>query len=304
MSVNIRPLQSHEHERWIELRRALWPEEPVEQVRAEARDYFSAAGGVIDGLAAAVIVAEAEDDAKLVGFVEVSLRPYARRCVTSPVGYLEGWYVEPALRRRGIGRALVEAAERWARDKGCCEFASDRDNWNLLSHQAHVGLKYEPTDRNVYFTKPLAPPDAVVPARDFIAVTTLDLDAGTITDLVTEGSAGGVSVFLGTTRAERNDDGRELVALDYEAYTDMATRQLRDLAAEARRRWPIAKLAVVHHVGRVDIGRPSVVIAVSSPHRAEAFEACRWIIDTLKKDVAIWKKEVWADGTGTWVHPQ
>src|SRR5215203_4899209 len=105
----IRPLQPHEHERWIELRQALWADEPVEQIRAEARDYFGAAGGVIDGLAAEVIVAEAGDGA-LVGFVEVSLRPYARGCVTSPVGYLEGWYVDPAVRRRGIGRALVAAA--------------------------------------------------------------------------------------------------------------------------------------------------------------------------------------------------
>jgi molybdopterin synthase catalytic subunit len=298
--MTIRPIQPHEHERWIELRRALWPDEPIEQIRAEARDYFGPAGGVIDGLAAEVIVAQA-DDGKLVGFVEVSLRPYARGCVSSPVGYLEGWYVEPDRRRRGIGRALVQAAERWAREKGSVEFASDRDNWNLLSHQAHVALEYKPADRNVYFSKPLA--EKVTPATDFIAVTTLDLDAGTITDLVTDGAAGGVAVFLGTTRAERHADGRELVALDYEAYTDMATAQLRQLAADARRRWPIAKLAIVHHVGRVEIGRPSVIIAVSSPHRAEAFDACRWLIDTLKKDVAIWKKEVWADGSGTWVHP-
>ena len=298
--MNIRPLQLHEHERWIELRHALWPHEPMQQIRREADEYFTPAG-LLDGLPAEVIVAQAQDG-RLVGFVEVSLRPYARGCVTSPVGFLEAWYVEPDLRRRGIGRALVEAAERWAREKGCSEFASDRDNWNLLSHQAHVALRYEPTDRNVYFTKPLG--GAVTSARDFIAVTTLDLDAGTITDLVTDGSAGGVAVFLGTTRAETSPDGRELIALDYEAYREMAEKQLRDLAAEARRRWPIAKLAIVHHVGRVVIGKPSVVIAVSSPHRAEAFEACRWLIDTLKKDVAIWKKEVWADGSGTWVHPQ
>ena len=300
--MTIRPLQPREHERWIELRQALWPEEPVDQLRVEARDYFGAAGGLIDGLAAEVIVAEADDDRKIVGFVEVSLRPYARGCVTSPVGYLEGWYVEPDFRRRGVGRALVDAAERWAREKGAVEFASDRDNWNLSSHEAHLALDYRPTDRNVYFTKPLTT-NGVVPATDFVAVTTLDLDAGTITDLVTDGSAGGIAVFLGTTRAEKSPDGRDLVALDYEAYPEMAQAQLQKLAAEARRRWPIARLAIAHHVGRVEIGRPSVVIAVSSPHRAEAFEACRWLIDTLKKDVAIWKKEVWADGSGTWVHP-
>ena len=84
----------------------------------------------------------------------------------------------------------------------------------------------------------------------------------------------------------------------------MALNQLQSLAAAARQRWPILKLALLHRIGRVPVGEPSVIIAVSTPHRADAFEACRFLIDELKKDVAIWKKEVWSDGTGTWVHPR
>ena len=126
--------------------------------------------------------------------------------------------------------------------------------------------------------------------------------AGTIA-FVADPAAGGIDVFLGTTRSERNSDGRALLALDYEAYADMASKQLQQLADAARQRWPIVKLAIVHRTGRVALAEPSVVIAVSSPHRGEAFEACRWIIDTLKKDVAIWKKEIWSDGSGSWVHP-
>jgi len=108
-------------------------------------------------------------------------------------------------------------------------------------------------------------------------------------------------VFVGTTRAERHPvTGAALVALDYEAYAEMAERQLADLAAAARGRFPVLRIAIVHRVGRVAVGEASVVIAVSTPHRAEAFEACRWVIDALKKDVAIWKREVWAEGATTW----
>ena len=129
------------------------------------------------------------------------------------------------------------------------------------------------------------------------------LDVAAAVAHVYDGAAGGVTVFLGTTRVERNDAGQDLLALDYEAYDAMARKQLDDLAAEASRRWPIAKLAILHRLGRVAVAEPSVLIAVACPHRGESFEASRWIIDTLKKDVAIWKKEVWADGSGTWVHP-
>ena len=126
------------------------------------------------------------------------------------------------------------------------------------------------------------------------------LDTAKAISFVSHVRAGGVAVFLGTSRAEQNADGRVLAALDYEAYADMATAQLRDLAATARQRWPIVKLALLHRTGRVALAEPSVIVAVSSPHRGEACEACRWLIDTLKEKVAIWKKEVWTDGSGTW----
>ncbi len=138
---------------------------------------------------------------------------------------------------------------------------------------------------------------------DQIQLTSEPLDASAAVAFVTDGRAGGIDVFLGITRAETSPDGRELVALDYEAYEQMAGEQLRDLARRAREQWPIVKLALLHRTGRVAIGEPSVLIAVSTPHRGDAFDACRWLIDTLKKDVAIWKKESWSDGAGTWVHP-
>jgi molybdopterin synthase catalytic subunit len=120
---------------------------------------------------------------------------------------------------------------------------------------------------------------------------------------VQDASAGGIDVFLGTTRSEINSDEKPLIALDYEAYAEMAMKQMADLSHRARGQWSIVKLAILHRTGRVELAEPSILIAVSTPHRADAFTACRWLIDTLKSEVAIWKKEVWADGSATWVEP-
>jgi molybdopterin synthase catalytic subunit len=83
----------------------------------------------------------------------------------------------------------------------------------------------------------------------------------------------------------------------------MAERRLGELEAEARRRWPVLECSIVHRVGRVPPSEASVAIVVSTPHRADAFAAGQWLIDTLKEDVPIWKREEWADGGTEWVHP-
>jgi molybdopterin synthase catalytic subunit len=133
-----------------------------------------------------------------------------------------------------------------------------------------------------------------------ILATPLPIDRAVAS--VSHPQAGGIAVFLGVTRSEDHPSATAaLCALDYEAYEDLAIKQLTDLAARSRERWPILRLAILHRTGRVGIEEPSVVIAVSTPHRKEAFQACEWLIDTLKTEVAIWKKEVWSDGRTTWV---
>lgn len=139
--------------------------------------------------------------------------------------------------------------------------------------------------------------------RDRIELSAAPLDPAAAVAAVLDPAAGGVDVFLGTTRSETRDDGVELVALDYEAYAEMAVGQMGELVAAARARWPIVRCAILHRTGRVALAEASVVIAVSCPHRVAAFEACRFLIDELKKSVAIWKKEVWADGSVSWIHP-
>jgi molybdopterin synthase catalytic subunit len=109
-----------------------------------------------------------------------------------------------------------------------------------------------------------------------------------------------VDVFIGTTRD--HSDGKKVLSLEYEAYEPMATAVLHEIERTARARWPIENIAIVHRIGKVEIGEASVVIAVSAVHRREAFEACRWAIDTLKKDAPIWKKERF-EGGSAWVVP-
>jgi len=140
--------------------------------------------------------------------------------------------------------------------------------------------------------------------NDWIEILAAALPVQRAIEFVADSGAGGIAIFLGTTRNETRADGRVLLALDYEAYGEMAIEQMRDVARRAREKWPIIKLALLHRTGRVALAEPSVVIAVSTPHRGEAFDACQWTIDTLKSEVTIWKKEIWADGSGTWVEPR
>ncbi len=127
------------------------------------------------------------------------------------------------------------------------------------------------------------------------------IDHAALTERVRSNGAGAVCSFLGTVREMTGD--RRTVALDYEAYPQMALQKLAGLEDEARKLWPVVDLAIVHRIGRLDLGEVSVVVAVSCPHRHQAFDACRWLIDTLKEVVPIWKRETWADGTEEWVHP-
>lgn len=119
------------------MRHALWPEGSVEEHAGEIEDFF--AGRSREPLA--VLVAE-DASGRLLGFAELSIRPYAEGCATDRIGYLEGWYVVPEARKQGVGRALVEASEAWARAQGCAEFASDTEIDNEVSAAAHRALGY------------------------------------------------------------------------------------------------------------------------------------------------------------------
>ncbi|HVV54888.1 MAG TPA: molybdenum cofactor biosynthesis protein MoaE [Mucilaginibacter sp.] len=135
-----------------------------------------------------------------------------------------------------------------------------------------------------------------------ISISGKPLNIQSCIDWVMSPQSGGTDVFIGTVRDSTK--GKKVIRLEFEAYEPMALKEMEKIAAQAFEKWPVQKLLIHHRTGILEVGEVPVVIAVSCAHRAAAFEACRYVIDTLKQTVPIWKKEVFEDGE-TWVaaHP-
>ncbi|HET8563261.1 MAG TPA: molybdenum cofactor biosynthesis protein MoaE [Candidatus Binatia bacterium] len=132
-------------------------------------------------------------------------------------------------------------------------------------------------------------------------VTDKSIKLQELVDFVADPEAGAIVTFIGTTR--NNNEGRKVIALDYEAYPEMAEKELARLGEEAKKKWEICRMAIVHRIGPVQITEPSVIIAVSAAHREAAFAACRFAIEEIKRTVPIWKKEVY-EGGEIWIGTQ
>lgn len=147
MKIFIRRIEHGDFDEWLRMRMALWPTLSAEGHRAEMDESLA------DPTCATFVAIRS--DGRLGGFLEASQRNYAEGCTTSPVGYIEGWYVYPDLRNRGIGGQLVRAAESWARVNGLREIASDCDLDNQASLSAHLALDFEEVERLIHFRKSL-----------------------------------------------------------------------------------------------------------------------------------------------------
>jgi len=123
------------------------------------------------------------------------------------------------------------------------------------------------------------------------------IDLNRVINSVKDSAAGGTVIFIGTVR--NHSSGRSVQALEYQAYESMALRMIEDIALEAKKKWGVLKISAVHRVGMVGAGEAGLVVVVSTVHRKEAFEACRYVIDAIKKDVPVWKKEI-TEGGGKW----
>ena len=138
-------------------------------------------------------------------------------------------------------------------------------------------------------------------SADMTYLTREPLAAEQLVRAVAAPELGGTCVFLGTVRNGPEDAGGGVAAIEYTAYAAMADAELDRMLAEARERWPDARVAVRHRVGTIPVGEASIAIAAAAPHRAQAFEACRYVIEEVKRRLPVWKKELRADGTAAWV---
>ncbi len=141
----VRPLAESDRAEWLRMREALWPEESGEAAERDAAAWQARPD--------TVVLVFARPEGGLGGFAEVGTRSVADGCETSPVAYLEGWYVDPDLRRRGVGAALIRAAEEWARGRGLAELASDTQLTNTISQRAHERLGFREVERAVLYAK-------------------------------------------------------------------------------------------------------------------------------------------------------
>lgn len=145
--MQIRPFRESDFDAWLRLSAALFPEHTPDELAPWMHEFRAREDG-------AVFIA-CRDDGTVCGFVEVASRPYADGCDTSPVGFIEAWFVDPDMRRTGVGRALLAAAEDWARARGYSEMASDALLDNIISHRAHEAAGYIEVERAVRYRKPL-----------------------------------------------------------------------------------------------------------------------------------------------------
>lgn len=136
-----------------------------------------------------------------------------------------------------------------------------------------------------------------------VGIVSGTLDPGAAIAAVDDPAAGAIASFVGSVRATaaaEGNRGKEVTALEYEVHGPLAERRLQEIADEAAGRWGLAKVVLLHREGACSLGDPTVLVVCSAPHRAEALDACRWMIDEIKASVPIWKKELYSDGSG-WV---
>lgn len=205
-------------------------------------------------------------------------------------GILKDWLAAPAGPvELPEGATVASLLERLS----ASQIGFQRDSW-VQGIAVSVNAEYATRSQVLHEGDEVGLLPPVSGGADFVGLTKEPIRSDEMIAAAKQGEDGAVVVFDGIVRD--NTRGRSTLHLDYEAYEEMAAKQIEDLAAEARQRFGVRHVTLIHRLGRLMVGETSVLIVVASAHRAQAFEACRWLIDTLKKTVPIWKKETFADG--------
>ena len=138
--------------------------------------------------------------------------------------------------------------------------------------------------------------------KSIVEITPGPIDCDAVLSSVQSVAAGASVLFVGTTRQFTR--GKETLKLDYECYEAMALKKMEQLRDQVQKKWDVQACSIVHRIGTVKLGESSIAVAVSTPHRKDAFDAAEWLVNVLKKEVPIWKREYWKDGSQEWVHPE
>ncbi len=186
------------------------------------------------------------------------------------------------------------AADAWAQLSSRYDLGPLPRSFRCAVNSEYAGWEDALKDGDELAVIPPVSGGAIGAGRGLIALREESIDAAAVGKSIRTAGDGALITFEGVVREASR--GKTVKGLVYEAYGAMAQRQMEQLAEQARGRWPISDLAIVHRLGHLAVGEVSVVIAVAAPHRGEAFDACEWLIDELKRTVPIWKKEIYTEG--------
>ena len=283
--VHIRELVASDLAEWVRLRVALWPDADVDELTRQCQDFV--AGVRSAAVPRAVFVIDC-GGGRLGGFQEVSIRGAVEGCATGRVAYLEGLLVERGLRRRGLARQLVQAAEGWARRQGCVEIASDVLAGNHVSQKMHLRMGYGPVRPLVHFRKPLGP---VKPVPVYAATVCEPIDPATVISLVHDRRSTSVRLAAGVVEPA-TDGGRYLKALRVNDH-DRSAELLEALARQFREVHQLSRLAVVIRCGEVGVGETWAAVAVSAKGPEAARDAAEAFLNLIQNAAPVCRQPLW-----------
>lgn len=289
--MTIRELCSADLAEWVRLRHALWPDAPMGEMERECREFL--AGVRRASLPEAVFVVD-RGDGRLGGFQEMSVRGAVEGCATGSVAYLGALLVDRDLRKQGWARKLVDAAEDWAKRKGCLEIASDVLAGNHTSHRVHLKLGYGHTRALIGFRKPLAPAGMVTPASVHTSLLAEPIDPASVVSLVKSSNANTIRMAAAVVAHQLTQDGHDLAGEEF-VERQGARELLARLAATVHREHRLTRVAVIIRSGYVAVGEVWGVAAASADDAHNAAAGAEELLSKAATNALDARKPLWRE---------